>query len=176
MLSPLELFEQRVLEQIEKPKKEKILNDWNNLKLNGISNPNLEIKMTPNKGMGVFAKKDFNEGDIIEYAYCIIYDWRSKYQNDSTIRRYSYVINCNCLECSEHGFRNIQPLGYGSIYNSAETEKDRNANYYIFDKERFIAFEAQRDIIKGEEILLWFGQSYYDSWITNLKNKNKVNK
>jgi hypothetical protein len=174
MLSPLEQFEQSVLQGFDSEKKKAIINNWQKLKLNGLSNDSLEIKLVPNKGMGVFAKKDFKQDDIIEYCYCIIYDWRSKYQNDSTIRRYSYIINSNYSD--EHGYQNIQPLGYGSIYNSADKENENNANYYVYHEERLIAFEANRDINKGDEILLWFGQSYYDSWITNLKNKNKVNK
>lgn len=172
MLSPLEQFEQRVLQEFGSEKKKSIIDNWRKLKLNGLSNDSLEIKLVPNKGMGVFAKKDFKENDIIEYCYCIIYDWRSKYQNDSTIKRYSYTTN----DSDEHGYQNIQPLGYGSIYNSADKFNENNANYYVCQEERLIAFEANRDINKGEEILLWFGQSYYDYWITNLKNKNKVNK
>ena len=153
-----------------------LLNNWHKVKLNGSSNDGLEIKFVPNKGMGVFAKKDFKQNDVIEYCYSIVYDWRSKYQRDSTISRYSYSISCNCKDCKEHGILKIQPLGYGSIYNSADEAKDRNAQYYIYLKERLTAFEAVKDINKGEEILTWFGQGYYDSWITNLGNKNNANK
>lgn len=84
-------------------------------------------------------------------------------------------MNCNCNECIKNGIRSIQPLGYGSIYNSADSNDQKNANYYVFSKKRLIAYEANRNINKGEEILLWFGQPYYDTWITNLKDKNKIN-
>jgi len=174
MLSPLELFEQQV-DNLNNPIKDKILVNWEKIKYSGFTNNSLEIRISDGKGMGVFAKEDIKENTIIEYAYCIIYDWRSKYQNDSTIKRYSYGIHCDCNECIEHGIRRIQPLGYGSIYNSADSEDQRNANYYVFQKERLIAYEANRDIKSGEEILLWFGQPYYDSWIKNLKDKNRIN-
>jgi hypothetical protein len=153
-----------------------LLNNWHKVKLNGSSNDSLEIKFVPNKGMGVFAKKDFKQNDVVEYCYSIVYDWRSKYQRDSTTTRYSYGIACNCKTCKEHGTLKIQPLGYGSIYNSADKVEDRNAQYYIYLKERLIAFEAVKDINKGEEILTWFGQPYYDFWITNLGDKNNANK
>ena len=161
-----------------KERKPIILNNWYKLKLSGLSNDSLEIKFIPNKGMGVFAKKDFKQNDVIEYCYSIVYDWRSKYQRDSTISRYAFNASsgCNCQNCRQHGHIQMQPLGYGSIYNSADKAEDRNAQYYIYLKERLIAFEAVKDINKGEEILTWFGQGYYDSWITNLGDKNKANK
>jgi hypothetical protein len=175
MLSPLEIFEQKVLESIDKEKEAKYTAEWERLKQEGYNLSHLYLKESPNKGMGVFANKDFEEGDIIEYAYCMIYDWRSKYLLDNSIKRFSYIDMCDCKECENHGGLLIQPFGYGSIYNSAETIEQRNANYFIINKKRLIVYEAITKINKGDEILLWFGESYFNNWCKNLNNKNKIN-
>lgn len=175
MLSPLEIFEQKVLASIDAEKEAKYIEGWNKVKKQGYNLEHLYIKESPNKGMGVFANKEFNEGDIIEYAYCMVYDWRAKYLLDNSIKRFSYIDMCNCKDCEDHGGLLIQPFGYGSIYNSAESMKERNTDYFVISKKRLIVYEAITKINKGDEILLWFGESYFNNWCKNLNNKNKIN-
>lgn len=175
MLSPLEAFEQKVLESVDKEKEAKYTAEWESLKKEGYNLSHLYLKESPNKGIGVFANKDFESGDIIEYAYSMIYDWRSKYLLDNSIKRFSYTNMCSCKECNNHGGLLIQPFGYGSIYNSAETIEQRNTDYFIINKRRLIIYEAITKINKGDEILLWFGEPYFNNWCKNLNNKNKIN-
>lgn len=44
---------------------------WQEAKKSGHSNSNLYIKRAGNKGLGVFANKDFKTGEVIEYCHCL---------------------------------------------------------------------------------------------------------
>ena len=112
--------------------------------------------------MGVFAKKDFNKGDIVEYCHSMLYDWREKYIHDRTIIEYAYRHWCDCTDCRNHGGLKITPFGFGSIYNSSETKETANIIHWIFPSHRLMAYEALREIKKGEELVSWFGEKYYN--------------
>jgi hypothetical protein len=152
-------------EQIEiNAKRNQIINDWTRIRAEGYSIDHLEIKSSIIRGMGVFAKKDFNKGEIVEYCHSMVYDWREKYISDSTIMQYAYRHWCDCSDCKKHGGVKVTPFGFGSIYNSAETQETANLEFWVLSKHRLIAFEATKEIKKGEEILTWWGQGYYDTW------------
>lgn len=138
--------------------------EWKKLKVQGVLNDHLEIKESPGRGMGVFARKDIAEGDVIEYCHAIVLDWRRKYIGDSQIRRYAFWSGCSCVECKAHGEMAGIPLGYGSIYNSGDKEEDANAYYQFYASDSFQVFIAKRTIAVGEEILVWYGQEYLDYW------------
>lgn len=62
-------------------------------------------------------------------------------------------------------------LGYGSIYNCADSENDRNANFIVNLNTRSVTFVAEKDIEPDEEILMWWGEGYYNTWCKP-KNQN----
>lgn len=147
--------------------KTEILNIYRFAKQNGFNNEHLEVKQTENKGLGVFAKKEIKQNEIIEICHCITLDWRTKYTKDPQIYRYAVAIyGCDCIECKNHGQQLLIALGYGSIYNCYEFEEQNNAKYLIGvdDERHYIAFYATRNILNGEEIMAYLGDKYYRHW------------
>ena len=136
--------------------------------------PSVSLKGADHKGMGVFASKDFEKEEAIEFCHCMIFDWPAKYQRDSTISKYAYPVSCHCnpgptrppclLNCPANGTRYILPLGYGAIYNCADKQEDANASFAIIADQLLMVFGATKQIKKGEEIVTWWGQGYYDTW------------
>lgn len=143
---------------------------YNNLKKKDINLNNLYIKnaginkFNKDKNLGVFAKNKIKKNNIIEYCPAILLDWRGKYIKDSSIMQYAYWSTCNCAECQNHGGQALIALGYGSLINSADSEKEANSNWFIDINEKLIFFYAIKNINKNQEILVWYGQKYHDFW------------
>jgi hypothetical protein len=144
--------------------KARILADYARLRLTGFQPANLEVRDAGAKGLGVFATDSFARGAIIEYCHVILLGFRHRYTHDPALKQYCYWLNCSCKECKSHGTQGIIALGFGSIYNSADSELEANTTWRAFGKERLIVFIAKREIVPGEEILTWWGQKYYDNW------------
>lgn len=134
---------------------------WQEIKKNKHSNSHLYIKDTQSKGVGVFTNKNIYKGEVIEYCHCLPIEMPKKWMNDKGIKNYSYW----------HGENGLIALGFGSIYNSAEREHLKNANYFIFKEDRLIVYVAQKDIEKDEEILTWFGDGFYNYWCDPINKK-----
>jgi hypothetical protein len=141
-----------------------ILSNYLRLQTTGIQPYGLSIREAGKKGLGVFASAPIKERAVIEFCHAILLGYRHRYTHDPALKQYAYWLNCNCKECKAHGVQGMIPLGFGSIYNSAESEQEANASHRMFAKERLIVFVAKRDIPAGEEILTWWGQKYFDSW------------
>jgi hypothetical protein len=58
----------------------------------------------------------------------------------------------------------MMPLGFGPIYNSADKEFLKNTQYFLFPEDMLIVFVAQKNISANEEILVWWGEDYYNNW------------
>lgn len=126
------------------------------------------------KGMGVFAAKNFEPGEIIEMCHSIIFEWQAKYQRDMTVGRYAFSLGCHCdpgptrppclLNCPVNGTRYMLPLGFGACYNSAETGEGANARYELHPDSLLTIYYATKPISKDDEIVTWFGQGFYDGW------------
>ncbi len=102
----------------------------------------IEIRASVGKGRGVFARRDFHAGEIIEQAPVIVLD-DDQYEllNHTALRDYYF-------DWGEH--RCAIPLGFSLIYNHAD---EPNA-YTQRDKEQgLIYFVALRDIAAGQEIV-----------------------
>jgi hypothetical protein len=138
--------------------------EWGRLKVQGVRIDHLEIKESPGKGMGVFARRDIAEGEVVEYCHAIVLEWKRKYIGDSQIRRYAWWSSCACEDCKRHGDSAVIALGYGAIYNSADKEQDASAVSHIYAGDSLLVFTAKRPIKAGEEILVWYGQGYLDYW------------
>lgn len=129
------------------------------------SQDRLYLKSAGHKGLGVFAKNQIKEGEIIEYCHCIKLGWRGKYHHDEKLLSYTFADeSCDCKHCLNHGYLLFLPLGYGSIYNSADKEENANIKYYLIQSSKLIIFVANKTINKDSEILLWRGQEYYDKY------------
>lgn len=97
----------------------------------------IEVRNTPKKGRGVFAKEDIAEGVIIERVPILLVTWDEI--ADSELADYAFVYNTKKAAVA---------LGYGSMYNHSYNP---NARYDDVGRKAKV-FSAIRDIKKGEEI------------------------
>ena len=104
----------------------------------------IEIKKTKNKGLGVYALKDFKKGEIIETCPVLTFTPTDRKNLEKTpLSHYIYPWR------STRGAS--LSLGFGSIYNhSFEPNADWKQNF----KTNSMVYRAVRDIKKGEEILI----------------------
>lgn len=141
--------------------KEESILVWKNLKKLGYNSPYIEVKNAGHKGLGVFAKTDILDNCIIEYCHSIILDTLIVNLQDDKLRQYTYSFDCQETKQTIP----ILPLGFGMIYNSADKAEEANAKYSTIESEKLVIYKSNRKIYKGEEILLWWGEKYYDWWI-----------
>ena len=107
-------------------------------------NKNIEVKITPNKGRGVFALRNFKEGEIIESAPIINVSAKERKLVEKTIFNF-YIYPWKSVRSG------ALALGYGSIYNHSFTP---NADWKQNFKTRSMVFRAIKPIKNGEEILV----------------------
>lgn len=101
-----------------------------------------EVKNTSDKGRGVFATKDFNQGDIIEHCPIIfINENEEPFIQKTILGKYIY-------EWSDKNNGAII-LGYGSIYNHSYHP---NAEYIRDFKNNILIYKAIKNISSGAEI------------------------
>ncbi len=119
-----------------------------------LSRRRLLVKKSPLHGYGVFALEPIPKDAIIEETYALFCKTHhSDYQD--------YYFQ------AEEGV--ALPLGYGAIYNHADTP---NA-YYEFDLENhLLIFRANRLIKKKEEILISYGNTWFSD--RNAKCKHRL--
>jgi hypothetical protein len=131
--------------------------NWQQLKdsENGYSINNLYIKNVARKGLGVFSKQNIKKGEVIEYCHAVKLEIPQRWMHDRAIKKYCYW---------DKSGQGLMPLGFGPIYNSADRDHLKNAHYFLFPEDNLVAFVAQEDILAHEEILVWWGDGYYDSW------------
>lgn len=98
----------------------------------------LEIKTVPNKGRGVFAKKRFKEGDLIEA--CPIALFKSPEGQRHICEKYAFRWSKGKVAIA---------LGYGSLYNHSYNP---NAEYLCDSLGLQLLVYARRNIAVGEEI------------------------
>lgn len=123
------------------------------------------IKKAGHKGLGVFTTKFIKKHYPIEICYCIRMRFRRRYVSDPGIMQYSYWdSNCKCEECSKHGANGFVALGNGSVYNCVNPGETPNCSHLLMPREGLLVYVAMRDIKKGEELLTWWGDAYYNSW------------
>jgi hypothetical protein len=59
------------------------------------------------------------------------------------------------------------------IYNSANSDEEKNARYVVLSGLKLVAFGAVKEIQAGEEILTWWGQPYFDTWCKKKQEEEK---
>jgi len=114
----------------------------------------LIVKKSPINGYGVFAQKRLKKGELIEECYIII----SK-GGDKTLEDFYFDVDGKYAVFT----------GFGSIYNHSD---DPNANYTINKKNRLTTIKAKKNIAKGEEIFVTYGEEWFSS--RGLKPKNML--
>lgn len=102
----------------------------------------IEIRFCEGKGRGVYARRDFRAGEIIEQAPVIVLgDDQYELLNHTALRDYYFDWGEGCCAI---------PLGHSLIYNHAD---DPNAFTRRDLARGMIAFVAGRDIAAGQEIV-----------------------
>lgn len=110
------------------------------------------VKKSKTHGYGVFADKKIKKGEMIEQCYMIITRGGDQVLEDyyfAAKRKYAIF------------------LGFGCIYNHAD---EPNADYNLNLNKRVATFKAKRDIKKGEEILISYGEDWFKSRGLSPKN------
>ena len=108
-----------------------------------------EVRMTSNKGYGVFATEFIREGELIEECHLItlpipdcmneiLYDYRFNYPQG---------VGPSSVE-------QVLPLGYGCIYNH---DSDNNAYWVNHPELKVFQYIAKRNIYPNEEICTYYG-------------------
>lgn len=100
-------------------------------------------------GRGVYAERDFDEGETIEICPTIEID-----EEDAGGILGDFVLKSNADPSG-----NVLMLGYGSLYNHSS---DASAQYEQHTDDS-LAFVATRRISKGEEITIDYGEEWWES-------------
>jgi SET domain-containing protein len=106
-------------------------------------------------GYGVFAGKNMKKGELLEECYFILTKGGDKTLDDFYFEakgkgQYKYALF----------------TGFGIVYNHSD---EPNGDYFINIKNRVTTFKAKKDIKKGEEIFI----SYGDEWFSSRHKKFK---
>jgi hypothetical protein len=124
----------------------------------------LFIKAISPKGLGVFADKNYAQGEILEYCHCIVSSWKQKYIFEPSYKQYAYWDNCKCRDCLRHGNTGLILLGTGSVVNSSETKEASNVDAEVYPGLALAVFRARKNIKAGEELLAFHGEAYFNTW------------
>ena len=117
--------------------------------------PEAGIKISKKvKSRGVFALKNYKKGDIIEVCPCIIDDTQSF---EGVIQDYLFTYDDKT---------SLVAFGYCSMYNHSD---DCNATWKIISKEK-MKVHATKDINKGQEIFVSYGDAYWKSRKSDIKH------
>jgi SET domain-containing protein len=110
--------------------------------------PKAGIKISKKlKSRGVFAFKNYKKGEVIEVCPCIA---------DST-EIFDGVIGDYLFNYDDD--TSLVAFGYCSMYNHSD---DYNALWEIISKEKIKVY-ATKNITKGEEIFVSYGDAYWES-------------
>lgn len=144
----------------------KIKSVFSNLKNRGFDPcQNTYLKQTKDKGLGVFAKRDLEQYEVIEICHAVLLSKRRNFHSDLGIMKYAYWHTiCKCKDCLTDGPHGMLLFGNGSIYNSATSIEEANADFFTILELPATYFIAKKNIKKEEEILTWWGQDYYNAW------------
>jgi len=107
----------------------------------------IEIKLSPGKGLGVFAKEKIQIGEIIETCPLI-----SIPKEGNILPDYRFLYPKNTIE------EYVIPLGYGSMYNHSNTP---NADWMNHSEYKAFNFFAIKDIEVGQEVCIYYGGEVY---------------
>ena len=113
----------------------------------------IEVRRSPGRGRGVFARKFIPEGTVIERVPVIVFPAKEIETDEGRTAMYHY--------CFEWGKETVAlAMGYGSIYNHSYSPNAR----YDDVAQRTKVFTAIQDIHPGEEITINYnGEPHIDT-------------
>jgi uncharacterized protein len=114
---------------------------------NPLISPKVQIANSAISGWGVFATKAFVEDELIEECPAILL----KKPRPPALADYLFRWD------DDHG---SLLLGCGSLYNHS---KDANAYYQLDYENKLILFFALRDLEPGEEIVISYGDKWFEA-------------
>jgi hypothetical protein len=107
---------------------------------------------SPVHGLGVFAKVDIKQGELIEEAPFLELPIN---KGESSPLFIDYRFN---FPSGMEWTHQVLVMGYGSFYNHSD---DASAYWFSDNQKRTFNFIASRDILAGEEIFTYYGDSNY---------------
>ena len=110
-----------------------------------------ESLLLKNGERGLFAKKDYKEGEVIEMCPTIKVDNNIDTSNDIT----------NYLFSSHDEKDTLVSFGYCSLINHSNDKW--NCTWDVSDDDKYVKMYALRDINKGEEFYSNYGNEYWKS-------------
>lgn len=113
---------------------------------NANKKPLIEVRKSKIHSKGVFANYDIKKGELVEKApYIVIKD-------KNAVKDYVYFYTKNNTICLV--------FGYGSIYNHSN---NHNVDFYVDPNNHYFEYYANKDIKKGDELLVTYGSDYWTS-------------
>ena len=115
---------------------------------------------SPIHGYGVFASEDISKGEIIEECPVIKLNNTKFEELPKGIQEYAFSW--------KFGISQIPSIvmGYGGVYNHSD---NNNLEYYSDNAKNVMVYKSNRDINKGEELFVNYGQEYFN--ITGIEKK-----
>ena len=110
----------------------------------------LKNSLVPNGGRGVFSKKDYNPGDIVEVAPFVVCE-NNLHRNK---------INDYVFQYSQDPNKVITVFGMGSMYNHKD---DHNLDYIQDIQNNNMIYKARKRIRAGDELYVNYGPGYWNS-------------
>ena len=132
------------------------------------------LKRSDLHGYGIFATENIQNGEIIEEATFVLTSYKVKDLIHPEMAEFLLTYPCRCEECVMRGRPFIFTSGLAIQYNCCNKEIDTNVVFYYNLHTRIITTVAYSNIEKGQEILAYWGQGYYDVWISSQKQKKKI--
>lgn len=107
---------------------------------------NNEVKRSPGKGLGVFARRNFNQNSLLERVPVLVApSFHAPFINDTVMLDYLRGWN---------GGVSTMPLGFWAFHNTTETCDDTNSAERDYAKQRLVRIYCRKLIAKGEEITI----------------------
>ena len=120
----------------------------------------LEVRKSSIHGYGVFAKSNIVKNELLEECHYIKIDVL-----DDNINKYKYNWPRTLKDFKYHTL----PLGFACIYNSTKSNGDNNVDWDTDIINNIYVFRAIKDIEKDEELLVYYGDNYWE-WFKQLNN------
>ena len=122
----------------------------NSLKNNSYTDKiSVKQSLIPNSGRGVFAEKDFKKGEVIEVCP-LLTDYKKNFVNSK--------INDYTFKSKFKPDQEVIVFGMCSMYNHSD-----NFNVAHNQDPENMIYTAARDIKKGEELYVNYGENYWNS-------------
>jgi hypothetical protein len=147
----------------------------------------VERKLSPNRGMGLFATKNLSQGSILGLFNGILYRKRAANPNYKTIAssRQDYLLNIGFLDNYSNNNINavIDPFTLSGSINDfrndisqeepkvSEHNKKQNMIWvpFEYDSMQYVAEVIVQEVLMGEEILTWYGKEYIKTTTSSKK-------